>query len=75
MATDLENLRQTRSDLIRKRAEIAAETDHFLTYSDQGRSYSWTEYMEMLGREIDSLTKQIAAIGPPVRTRSYSRAV
>ncbi len=34
------------------------------TYTAYGRSYSWTEYQELLGRQIEQITKLIAQANP-----------
>ena len=34
------------------------------TYTAYGRSYSWSEYQELLGRQIEQVTKLIAQANP-----------
>lgn len=74
MPTAAENLITARDGYAAKLAAIASDTDHHVTYTDQGRSFSWTEYQAFLLKQIDDINKSIQALSGPVMIRRRTRA-
>lgn len=63
MATDLQNLQASRSNLIT--ALVAATADPKPNYSINGQSVSWADYLKMLRSEISAMEQLIAAEDGP----------
>lgn len=64
MATDLENIKTIKSNTLSKLATLSDPTNTYLTYSENGRTFSWTEYQEHLQRRLDWCDAQLAANEP-----------
>lgn len=62
MATDAENLATIKSNALARLAEITAAPKP--TYSENGRSFSWNEYAEMLQKQVAWCNEQLSAEQP-----------
>lgn len=62
MATDLENLRTIKSNLISRLAEVTASKKP--SYNIDGKNVNWTEYAAMLRQEIANVNELIALESP-----------
>lgn len=63
MASDLQNLETTLSNLIRVRAEASADPKP--SYTVNGQQFDWVGYYKWLSEEIDKVQAQIATIDGP----------
>ena len=61
-ATYPDSLTAVRNHLAALLAEITLNPKP--SYTAYGRSYSWTEYQELLGRQIEQITRLIAQANP-----------
>lgn len=65
------SLTTARDALAARLAEIAAATAPKLTYTENGRTFSWTEYQIFLTDKIEALDRQIANHSPfTIRSRA-----
>jgi len=77
MPSDVENIRQIRSDYI---ATLAAEAAYQLangpkpSYSIDGESVSWDSWRDSMTAKIESLTKLLNTVGGPFLIRSRGKA-
>jgi hypothetical protein len=77
VASDVDNLKATRSSLIQTLATEAAyqaTNGPKPTYSIDGESVSWDEWREATLRQIDELTALIVKLQAPTLIRSRGRA-
>lgn len=65
----LGDLTTARNSLLNKLKDVAADPT-LVTYSEGGRSYSFTEYTAMLRKEVDELNKMIIKAKGPVEIRT-----
>lgn len=76
MTTDQINLTNARSSLI---SVVAAQTAAWATagcpptFSIDGESYDWNNWLAGKTAAIESMTKQIQQVGPPIRIRMFGR--
>ena len=71
MATDLENLRTIRSQILSELASLTAERKP--TYSVDGQTFSWNDYRSRLVSDLREIDAQIAAEEPTeVHSQGYS---
>ncbi len=61
--TTLEALQQAKENLCNRLAEISANPKP--SYSDQGRTVSWTEYQSMIITNLQALDQAIARASGP----------
>ena len=70
MPTAVENMITARDNLAARLAEVTASGAAKPTYTENGRSVSWTEYIAMLRQQLKELNGDIQAMQPfEVRTR------
>lgn len=62
MPTDAENIATIKSNTLAMLAAMSVSPK--LTYSENGRSWSWTEYQEMLQKRVEWCNQQLAAEEP-----------
>jgi hypothetical protein len=63
----MDNLRDTIKETIKALAEqrlACIRGGPRLTYSVQGRNYSWTEYQQYLSKEIENCLRQLQQLEP-----------
>lgn len=76
MTTDQINLTNARSSLI---IAVANQTAVWQalgcppTFSIDGESYDWNNWLAGKTAAIESMTKQIQQVGPPIRIRMFGR--
>ena len=64
MATDAENLATIKANILAQLATLTDASTRKLSYSIDGQSVSWTEYQDMLFRQLDNVNKQLQAARP-----------
>lgn len=62
MATDIENLRTIKSQLIQRLTEVTASKKP--TYNIDGKNVSWTEYTAMLREQIAGINELLSMEQP-----------
>ncbi len=62
MATDLENIQTIKSNTLAQLAELSASRKP--SYSENGRSFSWNEYLKLLQDRVAWCDQQLAANEP-----------
>lgn len=73
----VDQLKQIRQDLVDAVGVVTAgwaAAGCPVTYSVDGESYQWSEWLEAKTREIDALTASIQKIASPFIVRSRGRA-
>ncbi len=63
MATKAEKLLAIRDDCLDKLAALAAETDHSVTFTDDGRSFDFDSYDKRLRDKIDWADERLNELG------------
>lgn len=63
MATALENLTTARDNICARLAEVTASARP--NYSIDGETVSHADYIDMLNRQLETVNKQIQAMGSP----------
>ena len=64
MATNAENLAAIKANILAQLATLSDASTRKLSYSIDGQSVSWTEYQDMLFRQLDTVNKQLQAARP-----------
>lgn len=64
MATNAENLATIKANILAQLATLTDASTRKLSYSIDGQSVSWTEYQDMLFRQLDTVNKQLQAARP-----------
>lgn len=64
MAKDLENIQTIKSNTLALLATLSDPTAPSLTYSENGRKFSWTEYQKYLQARVEWCDAQLNANEP-----------
>ena len=62
MPSDLEQIRTIKTDTLAQIAEVSDQRKP--SYSENGQSFSWTEYLDHLARRVDWCNQQLALEEP-----------
>lgn len=60
--SDIEQIQTIKSNTLAQMAEVSSQKKP--SYSEDGQSFSWTEYLEHLQRRVDWCNEQLAADAP-----------
>ena len=60
--TDLDQINTIKTNTLAQMASVSAQQKP--TYSEDGQSFSWTEYLEHLQRRVDWCNQQLAGEDP-----------
>ena len=71
MATNSENIATIKSNTLALLATLSDPTSPRLSYSENGRKFSWTEYQAHLLKRVDWCDAQLTAEQGPVEVVSY----
>ena len=60
--SDVEQIRTIKANTLAQMAEVSSQKKP--SYSENGQSFSWTEYLEYLQRRVDWCNQQLASEEP-----------
>jgi len=60
--SDLEMIQSIKANTLEQMAQVSAERKP--SYTEDGQTFSWTEYLEHLQRRVDWCNRQLAAEDP-----------